>query len=424
MFSKLSLKFLQKENKVLFANFISLIFLQGINYIVPLITLPYLVRVLGVENFGLLSFAAAVVFYFNVVVEYGFNLSATREISIHKEDKAKIDDIVSTVFTTKIYLFILSSLIFFAIVFLVGKFNQNALLYCLMFGTVFGQMLFPQWFFQGLEKMQYITYLNLISKSVYTVGIFLFVHAEKDVWLVPLLNVSSMLFVGMISLMLLLFKYKIKLSLCNIECVIHELKSGWHIFSAQIFTLVYTNSIIVILGFFSNTTLVGYYAIADRVVKIVASVFGPFQGAFYPYINKIIVNSKKEAIQKLRHITYYAIWVMGFVSIIIFFLSKYIVFLIAGEYITESQKILEILAPLPLILTLAKILSFNYIISFGYKEFLPKIYLVTGIISIISFFIVVPIYQAIGMAYCVLLSEIFATAYMYRVVKTRIIDGK
>ena len=293
-----------------------------------------------------------------------------------------------------------------------------------MFGTVLGQMLFPQWFFQGIEKMQYITYLNLISKSVYTLGIFLFVHVEKDVWLVPLLNVSSMLFVGIISLMLLLFKYKIKLSLCNIECVINELKSGWHIFSAQIFTLVYTNSIIVILGFFSNTTFVGYYAIADRVVKIVASVFGPFQGAFYPYINKIIMNSKKEAIQKLRHITYYAFWVMGFVSILIFFLSKYIVFLITGEYIAESQKILEILAPLPLILTLAKILSFNYIISFGYKEFLPKIYLVTGIISIISFFIVVPIYQAIGMAYCVLLSEVFATACMYRVVKTRIMDGK
>ena len=424
MFSRLGSTFSKKEHRTLFKNFVSLVILQGANYILPLVTLPYLVRVLGVANFGLLAFATAFVYYFNVIVEYGFNLSATRDISIHKEDTARINEIVNRVFTTKIYLFIAVAFVFLSAVFGFEQLRQNALIYSLTFGTILGQMLFAQWFFQGIEEMQYITFLNIFSKVLYTLGVFLFVRLQEDVWLVPLLNLVSTVLVGAVSVWLLIFKYGLRPRLSGLDTVIEEIKSGWHIFSAQLFTLIYTNSVIVILGIFSNATVVGYYAIADRVVKIVVSIFGPFQGAFYPYINKVIAASHTEAVSKLRRLTLYAAVAMGIASVAIFFLAKYIVFLIAGAYIAESERILRILAPLPLVLTLAKIFSFNYLISFGYKEFLPKIYFATAIVSIVSFLIVVPTYQAVGMAYCVLSSEVFATVYMYRVVKKRIVDGK
>ena len=424
MFFRFHSVFSKKEYKTLFKNFVSLVFLQGANYILPLITLPYLVRVLGVANFGLLAFASAFVYYFNVIIEYGFNLSATRDISTHKEDTVRINEIANRVFTTKIYLFIAATFVFLSIVYGFEQLRQNALIYCLTFGTILGQILFAQWFFQGIEEMHYITFVNIFSKVLYTLGIFLFVHLREDVWLVPLLNFVSMIIVGAISVWLLIFKYGLRLRLSRLDTVIEEIKSGWHIFSAQLFTLIYTNSIIVILGVFSSATVVGYYAIADRVVKIVVSIFGPFQGAFYPYINRVIAASHTEAIRKLRRLTLYAAVAMGIASVTIFFLAKYIVLVIAGEYIDQSERILQILAPLPLVLTLAKIFSFNYLISFGHKEFLPRIYLLTAIVSIMSFLIVVPTYQAVGMAYCVLSSEVFATIYMYIVVKKRIIDGK
>ncbi len=424
MLLKDSSNFSKHQHKILLKNFLSLTILQGANYILPLATLPYIIQMLGVEHFGLLIFANAFVYYFSVIVEYGFNLSATRNVSIHRKDPQRLNELASKVFTTKIYLFIITFVIFSCLVFGFGKLHQNALILYLTFGAIFGQMLFAQWFFQGIEEMQYITYLTIISKILYALGIFLFVHHPRDVWVVPFLNFVSLTGAGTLSILLMVYKYKIKLHFCSINKVMEEIKSGWHIFSAQVFTLIYTNSSIMILGIFSSETIVGYYAIADRIVKIVVSIFGPFQGAFYPYINKLITVSKNEAILKLHRLTLYAAAAMGVLSIALFFGANTIVFLVSGEYIPQSRQILQILAPLPLVLTLAKIFSFNYLISFGQKAFLPKIYLTTAIAGMASFLIAVPFYGAVGMAYCVLFSEIFATVYMYRIVKTRIVDAK
>jgi len=186
--------------KRLTENFLSLSILRALNYLLPLITLPYLVRVLGPEKFGLIAFAQAFIGYFIILTDYGFNLSATREISIHRDEKEKVSKIFNSVMAVKFLLGMLSFIILALILTFIPKFGNDWLVYIFAFGMVLGNILFPVWFFQGMEKMKYITILNIVAKGIFTVCIFIFIRKMADYIYVPLINSMGFLAAGGLSL--------------------------------------------------------------------------------------------------------------------------------------------------------------------------------------------------------------------------------
>ncbi len=421
MIKKIKNKFKSDDNKRLLSNFISLSILQGANYILPLITLPYLVRVLGVENYGLLAFAGATVAYFGVLTDYGFNLTATREISIHRENKEKVVEIFSSVMTIKFLLMFLSLFLLSILVFSFEKFSKDAIVYFLTFGTIIGQVLFPVWFFQGMERMKYITYINISVKFIFTVSVFVFIHRQDDFYIVPLLTSIGAFISGAWSLYLVKKEFNVKFKLQSLEIIKYYLVDGWHVFISGLFTTLYTNSVTVILGLFTNNTSVGYYVIAEKVVKIVSSVFSSIQGAIYPYIAKLVSKSKQDALMILKKLTIYSSLVMFVFSLLILIFAKYIIYLISGHYIVEATVTLQILSFFPLVITVARIFSMNYIITFKYQKHLTKIYALSALLSFILFFLLVPSFKEYGAAITVMIVEIFATTYMYIIIKRYIL---
>ncbi len=139
---------LDQDKKTVTGNYLSLAILQVTNYLLPLLILPFLVRILGTEKFGLIMFAQALTTFLFVFVDFGFNLSGTREISLARNNQQKLSDIFSAIMVIKIGLILIALLFLIIIVNTFSRFNADSEIYYLSFGVVFGQALFPVWFYQ------------------------------------------------------------------------------------------------------------------------------------------------------------------------------------------------------------------------------------------------------------------------------------
>lgn len=202
---------MKNEKKTLLENFLSLGALQIVSYVIPLISLPYLSRVLGVERFGVVFFAFAFMTYFIIFTDYGFGLSATREIAVNRHNKNNLSNIFSSVMFIKICLLLVSFAVLCIMITFIPKLQENWLVFLLSFLMVIGNAIYPVWFFQGVEKMKYITFLNILSKTIFLILIFIFVQKSDDYIIVPLLNSLGFLVSGIIGIYFVIKKLGAKL---------------------------------------------------------------------------------------------------------------------------------------------------------------------------------------------------------------------
>ncbi len=277
---------LDPDKKRLLENFLSLSVLQGANYILPLITLPYLVRVLGVEKFGLVMFSQSFVIFFNIFVDFGFNLFAVREISIYRDNKRKLTEIFSSIILIKLILILISLFTLSIIIFTFDRFKNDKILYYSAFLMVIGQALIPIWYFQGLEKMKYITIVNVFSKLLFAIAIFIFVHHQNDYLLVPLLNGLGFIVGGILSLYLLYVKFHQKFEWQNVNKLLYYFKKSSHFFLSRVANEGSHNYLTFILGIAFDSTIVGYYTMVERLYKAFYLGVQPLIQVIYPYMAK------------------------------------------------------------------------------------------------------------------------------------------
>ncbi len=161
-----------KENRQLIENFFSLSILNGLNFVLPLLTLPYLIRVIGVEKYGAVSFTLVIIQYINMFSTYGFSFSATKQISIHRDDSRKVSEIFSSVIIIRSIIALICFFILSGLIFLIPKLYNERLLYLYSLGIVAGDIFIPIWLFQGMEKMKYVSIVNIVSRTVFTILIF------------------------------------------------------------------------------------------------------------------------------------------------------------------------------------------------------------------------------------------------------------
>lgn len=345
------------KNKLI-ENIFSMVSLRGLEYILSFILVPYLLRVLGPENFGAIAFMQGIIAYINIVIDYGFNLTAPRAIVM--SSKENLSGVFSAYFWGKLFLWLGVSLVavfVFVILQSVFEINFNLSLFIVVYFSVIGNVLFPIWFFQGIQEMRYITILNLMGRLLSIVCIFLFVHEAGDYILAAFFQSIVTVIAGLGSLYMIYTRFPGVLKHPNKNNIIFVYKEGWRIFVSMLAVNLYTTSNLVILGLFTNNTIVGYYSGADKLINCIRRGIDAINTAVYPYITNLMQYDMRKSLSFLyKQIKIYAICGIC-CGVILLFGAPWIIHQLLGMQYSETIVLFQIMSFIPLAVSISNILG-------------------------------------------------------------------
>ncbi|MFA5499534.1 MAG: flippase [Candidatus Omnitrophota bacterium] len=406
---------MNEDKKRLASNFFSLSAIEAANYLLPLITVPYLVRVLGPAKFGLVAFAQALIQYFITFTDYGFQLTATRAISVARGDTDKVSRIFSTVTLIKAGFMIISFAAVAAIIYFIPKFRQDALLYIFAFGMVIGDVLFPVWFFQGMERMKFIAAINLLARALFVAAIFLFIRKESDYIYAPLITSAGVIIAGLVSIVMVFTRFNTRFIMPSAAEIALHIKEGWNVFISMVSISLITTSNTFILGLFAPLEAVGFYSAGEKIINIAYKAFNPILVAVYPHIAKTAAEARDIAIIKLRKL-FVLVMTFSFAAFAgIFIFSGAITAVILGPRFGPTVTVLRILSPLAFIVPIAYIFANLGLLPFKLDKYFARIYIFGGILNVTLLLCLLHFFNAgaIGAAVSVLITQVTITTLMY-----------
>ncbi|WP_182407325.1 flippase [Psychrobacter sp. GP33] len=379
-----------KDGKVLASNFGYLMLLQIAGYVFPLITIPYLARVIGVEGFGKIAFAAAVVVWFQTVSDWGFNYTATRDIARNRDNPEKVSEIFSNVLWARILLMLLSFVILMVAVNTIPYFKENQTILLVTFLLVPGHILFPEWFFQAMERMKFITLFSLISKAIFTILVFVFIKEKSDFILQPLFISLGYILSGIFSIYLIVVKWKVKIFKPHWQSIYKTIKNSSNVFITNITPNLYNSLAIVLLGFWGGSVANGIYDAGRKFITLAHSFMAIIIRVVFPFLSRSL--DKHKLFTKI----YLLLSVIG--TVVLFFISPIIIKLFFTKEFYDAETVLKILSFSIFFVSLNRVYGTNYLIIKGFEKELRNI---TFACSILGFIISIPLvyyYSYIGAA--------------------------
>lgn len=408
---------MKDEKRIIAKNYVALLFIQGANFILPLIIFPYLVRTLGSEKYGLVMVAQSVALFLTIIVDFGFNISATREVANLKNNKEKLSQFYWNVFSIKLALIVITFLLLLGLIICVDKFRIDPLVYLFSFGLVLGQAIFPTWFFQGIEKMQVITIVNVAAKLFFTISLFFVVLSPADYEYVPIFNGLGFLISGLFGFVFSL-QY-VKFVFPKLSQVKEIIENSSSLFFSNFAVSLYTSSNTLILGFFAGDSIAGVYASMEKLILAIKSMYAPLYQAIFPNLSTKPYDEIRSYIDKMR----IPIGFLGLViSIIIFFGAKQILMLAFDDaLIVGYSSVFQILGFISILSSLNMLYVTLYFPSIKKYKIRMKILISGGFLNLIIALSLVKFYTIYGVAISAVTTELFilllAVYFYYKKIK-------
>ena len=386
-----------KDGKVLASNFGFLMLLQIAGYVFPLITIPYLARVIGVDGFGKVAFAAAVIVWFRTIAEWGFNYTATRDVARNRDDLDKVSEIFSNVLWARVFLMFISLVILLIAISAIPYFKENQTILLVTFLLVPGHILFPDWFFQAMERMKYITIFDLLSKALFTALVFVLIKEESDFILQPLFVSLGYVLSGAIAMYIIVVKWKVKIHPPKPNIVFSTIRNSTDVFVNNIMPNLYNSLSTVLLGFMGGSVSNGLLDAGSKFVAVAQQFMTVLSRVFFPFLSRKI--DKHAMYAKLSLI------VAAFSSLCLFIAAPLIIKLFFTEEFYSAIIVLKIMSLSIVFITMINVYGVNYMILKGREKELKNI---TFFCSVLGLFFSIPLiynFDYIGAAVTITLTR-------------------
>ncbi len=319
----------------LMRNFSSLVFIQGMNYIFPWITFAYLTYVLGVELIGRIGYAFAIINILMVLSDFGFNLTSPKNISVFRNHKQRRDEIFNGVLILKGGLSVIVLIAFIPFVFYFDKLHKDYLLYIYFIGYVLANGLIPKWFFQGVEKMQYLTLFVFISKVIFTAAVFIFIREKSDFYLYPLALSIAEMSVACVSLYLGVKRFDIRLFVPKRIKLLYLLKESRTFFYSTLSISIFTQLNVLVIGNIKGDYSLGLYTTAEKFYNAALTLISPVKDVLYPYMAK----NRDVPLYKKLFLGVTLVTILG--SIILYYFSEEAIALLLDDSFIPAAKYLS-----------------------------------------------------------------------------------
>lgn len=387
--------------------------LQVAQYLVPLVTLPYLTRTLGVDAFGKVAFASALVAYFVLLTEFGFGWSATREISAARGDKEAVSRLFWDTWAAQWTLAGLSLGVLCLAVAAIPALRNEAALYFASFGQVLGTLLFPAWLMQGLERMRAMAAIEVAGRLLTIPLLLLLVHGPEDAaWAAASMSGAG-IFAGLAVVVWLKKAGILAWHRPTASGVLRVFREGAPLFWSRVWISTYTTLLPVTLGITAGTTAVGHFTLAEKIMRAVQSLLQPVSQALYPRLS-FLYRSNPESAKQLLGRSAVLIATCAFVlSVLLWLSADLVVGILAGSAYAPAAGVLRLLAPLPFVVALSNIFGVQIMLPRGLNTQFTRIVRASALAGLVLMVPLCLLYADTGAALSWLLTELCVTVLMY-----------
>ncbi len=389
-----------------FENISALMLLQIGNYAIPVLVMPYLIKTLGIEGFGVYSFVLAISMNLVILIDYGFSIYGAKVISIAREKKSEVSQLYSSIQFIKVSLLTVILVIYFLLINGFDFFEENRSVYLLSFLVIIGQTIIPVWFFQGMENMKFITIVNLSIRTGFAFLVFVFVKEESDLNLVMFAQGVSYLAAGLLSVVIARFSFGNKLVKPKANVLRDLINGSKHVFISTFSIGVFRNINTIIIGFVLGDYAVGFYSAAEKIIRAIQSMISPISSAIFPNLSFKFTNlSYRESIDELVKISKY---VFGFVLLVltVTIVSEPIIYSILKITYSEFSKVYFVLSSLIVFGSMNNLLGISGLINLGFQQKFSRITIIGGVVNVLLSIILITFLGAIGVAFSLVISEI------------------